>query len=156
MANKILWDARPTGAALIGPATSDALCALANNGNAISEEYANGTNLNTYGDFLLRINDFAAAPTAGGYFELHLVYEMGTIYADGEDGDLAGTPNLTGNTLAGVFPIKAADEDQVVQLCGVPLRPHDFKAVLTNKCGQNVADSTGNYLTLFPYCDEVQ
>lgn len=154
MANKILWDARPTAATLLD--TTGALKNLANNGMAVSAEHANGTNLNTHSDFLLYVHDFAAAPSAGGYFELHLVYEFDTVLGDGEDGDLAGTPNLTGNTLVGVFPLKAADEDQTIQLCGVPIGPHDFKAVVVNKSGQAVANSDGSYLKIFPYCNEVQ
>ena len=85
MANKIVWDARPTAATLIG--TTGALKNLANDGNAISDEYANGTNLNTFADFMLYVHDFAAAPTAGGYFACHIVYEMDTVFGDGEDGD---------------------------------------------------------------------
>jgi hypothetical protein len=154
MANKILWDARPTAATLLD--TTGALKNLANNGLAVSAEHANGTNLNTHADFLLYVHDFAAAPSAGGYFELHLVYEFDSVFGDGEDGDLAGTPNLTGNTLVGVFPVKAADEDQTIQLAGIPIGPHDFKAVVVNKSGQAIPNTDGSYLKIYPYCNEVQ
>jgi hypothetical protein len=154
MPNKVLWDARPTGVALI--ATTGTLKNLANDGVAVSDHYENGTHLNTHADLLLYLHDFAAAPSAGGYFALHIVYELGTVYGDGEDGDLAGTPNLTALTFIDVFPLKAADEDQTLQLMGIPLWPHDFKVVLVNKSGQAIPNTDGSYLTIFPYCQEVQ
>jgi hypothetical protein len=155
MANKIIWDARPTASELI--AATGVLKNLANAATAISPtDVANGTALNTYADFLLYLHDFAAAPTAGGYFECHIIYEFNTTYGDGEDGDLAGTPNLTGNTLVGVFPVKASDEDQYIQLMGVPIRPHDFRVLLVNKCGQAIPNTDGSTLNIFTYCDEVQ
>lgn len=154
MANKVLWDDRPSAVTLID--TDGALKNLANDGNAIAAEYANGTNLLTHADFLLYLHDFAAAPSSGGYFALHIVYELGTVYGDGEDGDLAGTPNLTSNTFVDAFNVKASDEDQAIQLMGIALKPHDFKVVLVNKCGQAVANSNGSYLKMFPYCQEVQ
>lgn len=154
MPKTILWNARPTGESLI--AAAGTLKNLANNGIAISGECANGTGLFTHADFLLYAHDFAAAPSAGAYFELHIVYEMDAILADGEDGDLAGTPNLTAATLAGVFPIKASDEDQYVQLCGVPIGPHDFKVCIVNKTGQAIANTDGSTLAIYRYCAEVQ
>jgi hypothetical protein len=155
MANKIQWDARPTASELI--AAAGVLKNLANAGVAITAaDHANGTNLNTHADFLLYLHDFAAAPTAGGYFELHIIYEFGTIYGDGEDGDVAGTPTLTGNTLAGIFPVKAADEDQYIQLVGIPIGPHDFRVIVVNKCGQAIPNTDGSTLNIFPYCLEVQ
>lgn len=154
MANKVLWDARPTAATLI--ATTGTLKNLANAANAISDEHANGTNLNTHADFLLYVHDFAAAPTAGGYFELHIVYEFDTTLGDGEDGDLAGTPNLTANTLVGIFPVKASDEDQTIQLVGIPIGPHDFKCVVVNRSGQAIPNTDGSYLKIYSYCQEVQ
>lgn len=154
MANTILWNARPTAVTLI--ATDGVLKNLANDGNAISAEYANGTNLYTRADFLLYVHDFAAAPTAGGYFACHVVYEFDTVFADGEDGDLGGTPNLTANTFVGAFSVKAADEDQTMQLVGVPIGPHDFKVVIVNKTGQAIPNTNNSYLKMYPYCQEVQ
>jgi hypothetical protein len=155
MANAILWDARPSAEAVI--AANGVLKNLANAATAISPaDVANGTDLKTQADFLLYLHDFAAAPTAGGYFELHLIYEFTTLYGDGEDGDLAGTPRLTGNTLAGIFPVYAGDEDQYIQLCGVPIGPHDFRCVLVNKCGQAVANSDGSLLNIYRYSLEAQ
>lgn len=154
MVSAILWNARPSGEELI--AAAGALKNLANAASAVSAECANGTGLYPLADFLLYLHDFASAPTAGGYFELHIVYEFGAIMGDGEDGDLAGTPNLTANTFAGIFPVNAADEDQYIQLVGVPIGPHDFKCVLTNKCGQAIANTDGSTFNIFRYGYESQ
>lgn len=155
MANAILWDARPSAEAVI--AADGVLKNLANGATAISPtDVANGTDLKTHADFLLYLHDFAAAPTAGGYFELHLIYEFTTLYGDGEDGDLAGTPRLTGNTLAGIFPVYAGDEDQYIQLTGVPIGPHDFRVVLVNKCGQAIPNTDGSLLNIYRYSLESQ
>ena len=155
MPSKLIWDARPSAVELI--AAAGVLKNLANAATAISPtDVANGTALNTHADFLLYLHDFAAAPSAGGYFECHIVYEFNTTYGDGEDGDLAGTPTLGANTLVGVFPTKAADEDQYIQLCGVPIGPHDFRVLLVNKCGQAIANTDGSTLNIFTYCYESQ
>lgn len=155
MPSKLLWDARPSAVELI--AAAGVLKNLANAATAISPtDVANGTDLNTHADFLLYLHDFAAAPTAGGYFELHIVYEFGTTYGDGEDGDLAGTPRLSSATLAGIFPVYAGDEDQYIPLTGVPIGPHDFRVVLVNKCGQAIPNTDGSTLNIFTYCNEAQ
>jgi hypothetical protein len=154
MANAILWDARPTAETLID--TDGALKNLANDATAVSAECENGTGLYTHADFLLYVHDFAAAPSSGGYFALHIVYEFGAVFGDGEDGDLAGTPNLTGNTLVGIFPLKAADEDQAIPLVGVPIGPHDFKCCVVNESGQAIPNTDGSYLKIFRYSMESQ
>jgi hypothetical protein len=77
MANQVLWDARPTAVTLID--TDGAIKNLANYGLCASAEYTNGTSLYTDADFLLYLHDFAAAPTAGGYFSMYIVYELGTV-----------------------------------------------------------------------------
>ena len=155
MANKILWDALPTPA-IIMAAAGGPLKNLADDGIAVSSEVTNGTALNTMGSFELYVHDFAAAPDAGAYFELHIVYQLdGTNFADGEDGDLAD-PNLSAATLAGVFPILNSDEDQRVQLTGVPMEPFDFKACVVNKTGQAIPNTDNSTLTFFPYSAEVQ
>lgn len=159
MANTIIWNARPSAEVImatdaVAPAglrdADDAEILIA------AADVANGTGLYTFADFLLYLHDFDAAPTAGGYFELHLCYELGTVYGDGEDGDVAGTPRLGGNTLMGIFPVYAGDENQAIQLLRVPIGPHDFRAILVNKCGQAIANGDGSYLSIFRYCDEVQ
>jgi len=159
MANKIQWDARPTAATVMAT-DSVAPAGLRDADNLetliAAADVANGTALNTVADFLLYLHDFDAAPTAGGYFELHIVYEFDTTYGDGEDGDVAGTPHLGASTLKGLFPVYAGDENQAIQLNGVTLRPHDFRVILVNKCGQPIADSDGSYLLIYPYNYEVQ
>lgn len=159
MANKVLWDDRPTAATVMAT-TSVAPAGLrdADDDETLiaAADVANGTALNTYADFLLYLHDFDAAPSAGGYFELHIVYEFESTYGDGEDGDVAGTPRLSGNTLAGIFEVYAADEDQTIQLTQLPIGPHDFRVILVNKCGQAIADSDGSYLKIYPYNLEIQ
>jgi len=154
MANAILFDAHPSAETLI--ATDGALKNLANAAIAVSDECANGTGLFTLADFELYAHDFAAAPSAGGYFELHICYQLdGTNFADGEDGDLAD-PNLSSATLVGVFPILNSQEDQRVQLIGIPLAPHDFKCAVVNKTGQAIANTDGSFLKIYRYSHEVQ
>ena len=154
MPSAILWDANPAAETLI--AADGALKNLANAAIAVSAECANGTGLFTRATFELYAHNFAAAPTAGGYFELHICYQLdGTNYADGEDGDLA-EPNLSAATLVGVFPILASNEDQRVQLCGVPLEPFDFKACVVNKTGQAIPNTDGSFLKVYRYSDESQ
>lgn len=154
MANAILWDANPAAETLI--AADGALKNLANNGTAVTAEVANGTDLKTRASFELYLHDFANAPTAGGYFELHICYQLdGTNYADGEDGDLAA-PHLSAATFVDVFPVYAGDEDQRIQLIGVTIEPFDFKVAVVNKCGQAVANTDGSTLKIFRYSDEVQ
>lgn len=155
MASTILWDANPS-AEVIMAAAGGPLRNLANGAIAVSSEVTNGTDLKRWADFELYVHDFAAAPTAGGYFELHICYQLdGTNYADGEDGDLAD-PNLSAATLVGIFPILNSDEDQRVQCCGVPLRPFDFKVCVKNSCGQAIPDTDNSKLTLFRYTEESQ
>lgn len=153
MANKILWDARPTAATII--ATDGSLKNLANDGICSSDEVENGTALNTQCDLMLYLHDFAAAPTAGGYFACYICYQMDAVYGDGEDGDLAD-PNLNANMMVGIFPVFAGDEDQYIPLTNIPIGPHDFKVVLQNKCGQAIPNTDGSFLKIYPYCFEVQ
>lgn len=154
MANAILWDANPSAETLI--AANGSLKNLTNGGVAVSAECTNGTALKDRATFELYVHDFASAPSAGGYFELHIIYQLdGTNYADGEDGDLA-SPHLSAATFFGAFPVYAGDEDQRIQLTGVPLEPFDFKACIVNKSGADVANSDGSFLKVYRYCSEVQ
>ena len=154
MPKTILWDSNPAAETLI--AADGSLKNLANAAIAVSAECANGTGLYRWADFELYAHDFAAAPTAGGYFELHICYQLdGTNYADGEDGDLAD-PNLSAATLVGVFPILNSDEDQRVQLTGVPLRPFDFKCCVVNKTGQAIPNTDGSFLKIYRSTEEIQ
>ena len=157
MASTLIWNARPSAEALIAAAgvlknldaAAMALCAA---------DVANGTDLYTHADFLLYLHDFDAAPAAGGYFSLHILYEFTTTYGDGEDGDLGGvtTACLNGNTLAGIFPVRAADDAQYIQLTGVPIGPHDFRVVIVNNTSQAIVDSDGSTLDMFRYSMESQ
>lgn len=154
----ILWNARPT-AEVVMATTSVAPAGLRDADDAetliAAADVANGTGLYTMADFLLYLHDFDAAPDAGGYFELHVIYEFDALYGDGEDGDVAA-PHLSSATLVGVFPVYAGDEDQYIQMTGVPIGPHDFRCVLVNKSGDNIVNSDGSYLAIFRYGHEVQ
>jgi hypothetical protein len=159
MANALLWDARPsaadvfaTGAGLKNAAATALLIAAG--------DVANGTDLKTHADFLLYLHAFDDHPHAGDHIECHIVYEFNTTYGDGEDGDVAGTPRLTGNTLVGVFPVygtaAAGNENQTIQLTGVPIGPHDFRVVLQLRMNHDLTDVNDHYLKIFTYSMELQ
>lgn len=157
MVSTLIWNARPSAEALI--ASTGVLKNLAAAGVAVcAADVANGTDLLTHADFLLYVHDFAAAPAAGGYFSLYIIYEFNTTYGDSEDGDVANVTaaHLFGNQLAGVFPINASDEDQYVQVTGVPIGPHDFRVVIVNNTSQAIRNTDGSTLTIFRYCYEAQ
>jgi len=152
MANKLLW--LPESGATI---MSTELNALANAASAVDgADYDNATNKYMFASYLLYLIDFAAAPTAGGYFEMHHMYKVdGTNYGDNEDGDVANVqPNAS--TLVGIFPVRAADEDQYIQLMYVPLLPFAFRHVITNKCGQALTAVDTNLLKIYPHSPELQ
>lgn len=151
MANKIL-NAPETVSAIL----TTELNSLANTAQAVDgADYDNGTNKFMMADFQLYVGDFAAAPTAGGYAELHIYYKYdGTHYADNEEGD-AATPVASAASLVGIFPIAATDGPQYIGLQGVPLSPFAFRAAIVNKCGQAFGAS-GNTLSIAPYNPEVQ
>ncbi len=155
MANKLLWAAE-SGATIM----STELNNLADDGVAVdAADYDNATNLYTEASFLFYATDFDAAPDAGGYFELHLVYKVdGTNYGDGEDGDVANVTeaHLSGNTLVGLFPLNAADEDQYIQLMGISLKPFAFRAVIVNKSGTDLTAVDTHLLKIYPYNPELQ
>ncbi len=152
MANKILWAVESSATLL-----TTELNNLANTATAIDgADYDNGTNKFQYADFLLYLIAFDGAPTAGGYFELHLFYRHdGTHYADGEAGDLGGV-KPSGATLHGVFPVDVTNAEQYIQLLGVPLSPFVFRAAVTNKCGQGLTAVDTNWLKIYPYDPEIQ
>ena len=157
MPSTLLWNARPSAEELI--AAAGVLKNLAAAGVATcAADVANGTDLYTHADFLLYIHDFAAAPLAGGYFSLYIIYEFGAIYGDGEDGDLANVlaAHLSGNQLAGVFPVNPADDAQYIQLTGVPIGPHDFRVVIVNNTSQAIPNTDNSTLNMYRYCYESQ
>jgi len=151
MANKILWEVESASARM-----TTELNALADNGIAVDVgDYANQTNKFRFACFLLKANDFAAAPSAGALFELHIFYKLdGTNYGDGEDGDVAA-PTPTGNSLHGIFNIEAAAGVQFQQVLDVPILPFAFRTCIVNKCGQALV-ATGSTLNMYPYEEEVQ
>ena len=165
MANAVLWDARPSAETVMATtsvAPNGLRDADASEILVAAADVANGTDLKTHADFLLYLLDFDDHPHAGDYVELHIIYEFGTLYGDGEDGDVAAptTIRLSGATFAGLFPIygtaAAGDENQHIQLCGIPIGPHDFRVVLKFMCSHNLADSDGSFLQIFRYSLEVQ
>jgi len=165
MASTLIWNARPSAETVMAAnavAPAGLRDADANEILVAAADVANGTDLYTHADFLLYLHDFDDHPHAGDYVGLHIIYEFGTLYGDGEDGDCASstTIRLTGNALAGIFPIygtaAAGDENQHIQLCGVPIGPHDFRVVLEYKGSHNIADSDGSFLQIFRYCYESQ
>jgi hypothetical protein len=153
MANKVLWQTE-TGATIM----EAELNSLADDGVALDgADYDNATNQYTEASFLLYISGFAGVPDGGGV-ELHAIYKVdGTHYGDREDGDVAGTAaSLIGaNSLLGIFNVRAADEDQYLQLMGVPLKPFACRFALKNTTGQ-AFDASGNTLSIYPYNYEVQ
>ena len=157
MANKIIWDGLPSASVIM--AADAQLVALANDAIAVSDEVGNGAAANnTMMSLQLYVHDFAAAPSAGGYFEVHIVYKMDdTIFVDGEDGDLAD-PNLSAATLVGIMPVVAVDENMYLPLVGIPIHPFDFKVCIVNKTGQALEDGNPDTstLTAFLYSAEVQ
>jgi hypothetical protein len=136
-------------------AATGALKNLAAAAVAAGAAYDNRTAKKRLADFVLYIHDFAAAPAAGGYFELHLIYKPdGTNYADGEDGDVA-SPHLSANTFEQVFNIYAGDEDQRIMVKEVPILPHAFVPVVKNSTSQAVANSDGSTLDMYVYGEQV-
>ena len=147
MVSKLLWT-NETGITLL----STELNNLANDALAVDgSDYDNFSKRYTEASFLLYAIDFDAAPSAGAYFELHIIYKVdGTNYGDNEDGDVAN-PSGNANTLVGIFPIRAADEDQYIQLMGIPLKPFAFRVALKNKTGTGLTAVDTNLLKMFPY-----
>ena len=154
MASKILWAAE-SGTTIM----STELNNLAPGGMAIDgADYDNATNKYTEASFSLHLQDFDAAPTAGDYMSLHLIYKIdGTLYCDGEEGD-AATPTLSGNTLVGIFPLEAVDSIQIIQLMGVPLKPFAFRAVISHDgtAGSDLTAVDTHLLKIYPHNYEGQ
>jgi hypothetical protein len=155
MANKILWVAE--SAATLMTTELDNLAKTS--GIAFDgADYDNATNKFRFADFELYLEEFDAAPAAGGYFELHIIYKLdGTNYADGYDGDLDADSNLGGATSVGSFgPLSANEAPHRFQITGVPLSPKAFRAAIVNRSTQDLADASSHTLKIFPYNEEVQ
>ncbi len=154
MANKVLWAAESEASLLTTELNNLAPTGLAIDG----ADYDNATNLFRYADFLLFLDDFDAAPTAGDYMSLHIFYKLdGTNYGDGEHGDV-GTPAVSGSTLHGIFVLDATDGNQYIQLLGVPLRPFAFRACIAHDgtAGSDLTAVDTHFLKMYPYNDEIQ
>jgi len=153
MANKVLWTAE-TVATLMTTELNN----LANGAFAVDgADYDNATNKFRFADFELFLDDFDAAPDAGGAFELHLFYKYdGTNYADGYDGD-ADADSVPGpSTYVGSFFVTDADADQRLPLMGIQLAPKAFRACIKNSCGQDIAAVDTHHLKIIPYNEEIQ
>ena len=152
MANKVLWAPESIATLLSTELNNMANAALVVDG----ADYDNATNKFRFADFFLHLEDFDAAPTAGGYFELHIFYKFdGSLYADNEEGD-AATPVRNANSLHGVFPVAATDGPQNIELLGVPLSPIAFKCAVYNGCGQDLTAVDTHYLKMVAYNEEIQ
>jgi len=153
MANKILWQ-QESGATIM----EAELDSLADNGVAIDgADYDNATNQYTEASFMLYIAGFGGVPDGGG-IELHAIYKVdGTHYGDSEDGDVAGAAAslVNAGTLVGIFVVRAANEDQYLQIMGVPLKPFAVRFALKNTTGQALA-ADNNTLGIYPHNYEVQ
>ena len=154
MANKVLWAAE-SEATLI---TTTELDNAADGATVLGpSDYVNGTNKFRFADFMLFIDGFDAAPDAGAYIELHLIYKLdGTHYGDGESGDL-GAPVLSSNTRVGTFMVADGDAlDQYMQITDVQLSPKDFRAAVKIVTGQDLVDSAAHWLKMYPHNEELQ
>jgi hypothetical protein len=156
MANKILWDSSPTPADVF--ATGAGLKNASGTATLIAAaDVANGTALNTHADFLLFLHDFDDTPHAGDYIELHIAYKFGAgKYGDGEDGDVAGTPQLGVSTYVGYFPVAALKAHQFIQLMGVEIKPYDFRVILKLAVSHDLSDENDHYMQIATYCLEAQ
>ncbi len=153
MPNKILLQPETLAVLMTTELNNLATAAFAVDG----ADYDNATNQFPYADFQLYLIDFDAAPTAGGYFELHLFYKYdATNYADNNDGNADADSVPAGNTLVGIFPVTVTDGPQFIGVRGVQLSPYAFKACLYNKCGQGLTAVDTNSLTILPYTPEIQ
>jgi hypothetical protein len=123
-----------------------ALNALANDGQAASDEIDNTGELYLFDDVELYTSTFGGTPSAGAVVELYSILTDldGTGYEDG----VSVAPPAT--NLVGVFNIRAVTNAQTHILRQVPIPPSKFKYVVVNKTGQALAASN-NTLRRRPY-----
>ena len=162
MANKVKW-AVETPVILASGTQLNGLAATT--GKAIGIVYDNATNKYRYADFELDLVGFSAAPTAGAYAELHMVYAYdGTNYADGASGVMNTSSQLGGATLQGIFPIVAIATKQYIQCPGIQLSPYKFIPAIVNTCDKIIGSGLNagwsltqdNELVMYPYNEELQ
>ena len=119
---------------------------LADEGNAVSSEIDNTSNLYLFCDVELYTDSMGYAPVAGAVIELYLIEALdGTNY---EDGDASIDPPAT--NLVGVFNMRSSTLAQRHTLRQIPIPPLKHKFVVINKTGQTLA-SSGNILRVLPY-----
>lgn len=119
---------------------------LVDEGNAISSEIDNTSNLYLFCDVELYTDSMGYAPVAGAVVELYLIEALdGTNY---EDGDASIDPPAT--NLVGVFNMRSSTLAQRHTLRQIPIPPLKHKFVVINKTGQTLA-SSGNILRVLPY-----
>ena len=152
MANKILWAAETVATLLLTELNNLADDTMVVDG----ADYDNATNLFQFGSFLF-FGTFDAACVVGAIVELHIFYKIdGTNYGDGEDGDVAGPPVGTGNSLHGIFQIGADAGPIYQQVLDVPLLPFAFRAGIKLATGQDLTAVDTHFLKLAPYNNEIQ
>ena len=152
MVNKLNWEVE-SGATLL-------LAELNNLADATvvvdSADYDNATNKYRFADFLF-FGTFDAACDAGARVELHIFYKLdGTNYGDGEDGDVAGPPVASGNSLVGIFHIGTEAGPMYQQQIGVMLRPFAFRAGIKMATGQDLTAVDTHFVKMYPYNEELQ
>lgn len=148
MANAIKWEAVWTSRSTVLTTELNALAAAAR--TVVGTEIDNGTNLDQYGKLELSV-DFVSAPTAGGYFQIHMVTAPGgTNYESGSDSIDPGT-----HTVVAVIPVIATTAAQLLMSPVFVMQPAKTKFLLLNSCSQ-AFPNTGSTLTLYTCNDEVQ
>lgn len=130
---------------------STELNALANAARtAAGTEVDNATNLDQYGKVEINV-DFVSAPSAGAYFDLHMLTAPdGTDYEDG-----SGSVDPGSHTLVARIPVRADTAAQRLMSRVFPLEPAKTKFILLNQSGQ-AFPATGSTVELFTTNDEVQ
>lgn len=119
---------------------------LADEGNAISSEINNTSNLYLFDDVELYTNSLGYTPPAGSIVELHLVCALdGTSY---EDGDASIDPPAS--NLVGVFNIRSTTAAQRHVIRMIPVPPLKYKYVVINKTG-GAFNASGNTLKNIQY-----
>ena len=152
MVNKMLWLPESAASLLTTELNNAAAAAIIVDG----ADYVNATNKFRWADFFLQLTAFDDVPHTGDNVELHLFYKFdGTLYADGEAGDV-NTPTPSANSFHGLFLIEAAVGPQHQQLLQVPLSPFDFRAAVVLNISHDLTAVDTHYLKMYPYSEEMQ
>ena len=149
MANAVKWDAAATsGTDLL----TTELNSLADNvRTAVGTEYANQTNLNQYGWFVLEATWAISPDDDVPHCKLYLVRKFdGTAY---DDGSASVVPSP--DALVGAFHVQGATAAQNLVIGPVLLPPFAFKLLLENQTGQALPAS-GSTVAIHVANDEVQ